>query len=83
MFGVPNLGSYLTAAGKSVHEPVVQGTVLMFDDQAMSSREINVRRRIAGHTFANARVTVLAGQEQPNEDWRIALVNPPRGNASR
>ena len=35
-----------------------------------------VGAEISGHTFANGSLYVLRGQEQPNEDWRIARVNP-------
>ena len=50
--------------------------VLMFDDQGSVIREINVGAEICGHTFANGLLYVLRGQEQPNEDWRIARLNP-------
>ena len=50
--------------------------VLVFDDKGSVIREINVGAEICGHAFANGSLYVLRGQEQPNEDWRIARVNP-------
>jgi len=50
--------------------------VLKFDDQGNVICEINVGAEICGHTFANGSLYVLRGQEQPNEDWRIARLNP-------
>ena len=55
---------------------MVQKRVLKFDDQGNVIREIDVGAEICGHTFANGSLYVLRGQEQPNEDWRIARVNP-------
>ena len=49
--------------------------MLMFDNQGNVIREINVGAEISGQTFANGSLYVLRGQEQPNEDWRIARVN--------
>jgi hypothetical protein len=54
--------------------------VLKFDDQGNVIREIDVGGEICGHTFANGSLYVLRGQEQPNEDWRIARLNPRRKN---
>jgi hypothetical protein len=50
--------------------------VLKFDDKGNVIREINVGAEISGHAFANGSLYVLRGQEQPNEDWRIARLNP-------
>ena len=49
--------------------------VLKFDEEGNILREINVGAEICGHAFANGSLYVLRGQEQPNEDWRIARVN--------
>ena len=46
--------------------------ILKFDDKGNVIREIDVGAEVCGHTFANGSLYVLRGQEQPNEDWRIA-----------
>jgi hypothetical protein len=50
--------------------------ILKFDDQGNVMGEIDVRAEICGHAFANGSLYVLRGQERPNEDWRIARLNP-------
>jgi hypothetical protein len=78
MFACPEFtGSYLSFDGKNLYmSQWYKKRVLMFDDQGNVIREINVGAEISGHTFANGSLYVLRGQEQPNEDWRIARVNP-------
>jgi len=49
--------------------------VLKFDDEGNVIREVDVGAEICGHAFVNDSLYVLRGQEQPNEDWRIARVN--------
>src|SRR6266487_3835955 len=74
MFACPEFtGSYLSFDGKNLYmSQWYKKRVLMFDDQGNVIREINVGAEISGHTFANGSLYVLRGQEQPNEDWRIA-----------
>ena len=76
MFACPEFtGSYLSFDGKNLYmSQWYKKRVLMFDDQGNVIREINVGAEISGHTFANGSLYVLRGQEQPNEDWRIAQV---------
>ena len=50
--------------------------ILMFDDKGNMLREIGVGAEICGHTFVNGSLYVLRGHEKPNEDWRIARLNP-------
>ena len=78
MFACPEFtGSYLSFDGKNLYmSQWYKKRVLMFDDQGNVIREINVGAEISGHTFANGSLYVLRGQEQPNEDWRIARLNP-------
>lgn len=78
MFACPEFtGSYLSFDGQNLYmSQWYKKRVLMFDDQGNVIREINVRAEISGHTFANGSLYVLRGQEQPNEDWRIARLNP-------
>jgi outer membrane protein assembly factor BamB len=77
MFACPDFtGSYLSFDGKNLYmSQWYNKRVLKFDDQGNVIREIDVGAEICGHTFANWSLYVLRGQEQPNEDWRIALVN--------
>jgi hypothetical protein len=42
----------------------------------MSSTRFDLGAAICGHTFVNGSLYVLRGQEKPNEDWRIARLNP-------
>ena len=78
MFACPEFtGSYLSFDGKNLYlSQWYNKRVLKFDDQGNVSREIDVGAEICGHTFANGSLYVLRGQEQPNEDWRIARLNP-------
>ena len=78
MFACPEFtGSYLSFDGKNLYmSQWYKKRVLMFDDKGNVIREINVGAEICGHTFANGSLYVLRGQEQPNEDWRIARLNP-------
>ena len=61
-----------------LHDQWHKKRVLKFDDKGNVLREIDVGADICGHTFANGSLYVLRGQEQPNEDWRIARVNPQK-----
>ena len=77
MFACPDFtGSYLSFDGKNLHmSQWYKKRVLTFDDKGNVLREIDVRAEISGHVFANGSLYVLRGQEQPNEDWRIARVD--------
>ena len=85
MFACPDLtGSYLSFDGKNLYmSQWYKKRVLKFDDKGNVIREIDVGAEICGHTFANGSLYVLRGQEQPNEDWRIARAESARGNAGR
>ena len=77
IFACPDLtGSYLSFYGNNLYlSQWYRKRVLKFDDKGNVIREIDVGGEICGHTFANGALYVLRGQEQPNEDWRIARVN--------
>jgi sugar lactone lactonase YvrE len=78
LFACPELtGSYLSFDGKNLYmSQWYKKRILKFDDQGNIIREIDVGAEICGHTFANDSLYVLRGQEKPNEDWRIARLNP-------
>jgi sugar lactone lactonase YvrE len=78
MFACPEFtGSYLSFDGKNLYmSQWHKKRVLKFDDKGNVLSEINVGAEICGHTFANGSFYVLRGQEQPNEGWRIARLNP-------
>ena len=77
MFACPDFtGSYLSFDGKNLYmSQWYKKRVLQFDDKGNVLCEIDVRAEISGHVFANGSLYVLRGQEQPNEDWRIARVD--------
>jgi outer membrane protein assembly factor BamB len=77
IFACPDFtGSYLSFDGNNLYlSQWYKKRVLKFDDKGNVIREIDVGGEICGHTFANGSLYVLRGQEQPNEDWRIARVN--------
>jgi len=78
MFACPDFtGSYLSFDGKNLYmSQWYKKRVLKFDSKGNVTGEIDVGAEICGHAFANGSLYVLRGQEQPNEDWRIALLNP-------
>ena len=78
LFACPELtGSYLSFDGKNLYmSQWYKKWVLKFDDEGNVLREIDVGAEICGHTFVNGSLYVLRGQEKPNEDWRIARLNP-------
>ena len=77
MFACPDFtGSYLSFDGKNLYlSQWYKKRVLKFDDEGNVIREIDVGAEICGHTFANGSLYVLRGQEQPNENWKIARLN--------
>jgi outer membrane protein assembly factor BamB len=77
IFACPDFtGSYLSFDGNNLYlSQWYRKRVLKFDHRGNVIHEIDVGGEICGHTFANGSLYVLRGQEQPNEDWRIARVN--------
>ena len=78
MFACPDFtGSYLSFDGENLYmSQWYKKRVLKFDDKGNVRDEIDVGAEICGHVFANGSLYVLRGQEKPNEDWRIARLNP-------
>src|SRR4030095_7097473 len=78
MFACPEFtGSYLSFDGQDLYmSQWYKKRVLKFDEEGNILREINVGAEISGHAFANGSLYVLRGEEQPDEDWRIARLNP-------
>ena len=78
MFACPEFtGSYLSFDGENLYmSQWYKKRVLKFDDEGRVIREIDVGAEICGHTFVNGALYVLRGQEKPEENWRIARLNP-------
>jgi len=76
MFACPEFtGSYLSFDGKNLYlSQWYKRVVLKLGDEGNVVREIDVGGEICGHTFVHGSLYVLRGQEQPNEQWRIARV---------
>ena len=70
-------GSYLSFDGRNLYlSQWYKHRILKFDENGNMIREIDVGAEICGHTFADGLLYVLRGQERPNEDWRIARLDP-------
>jgi hypothetical protein len=78
LFACPEFtGSYLSFDGQNLYmSQWYNKWVLVFDEQGNVIRKIGVGGEICGHAFVNGSLYVLRGQEKPNEDWRIARLNP-------
>jgi len=83
VFACPEFtGSYLSFDGSNLYlSQWYKHRVLKFDANGTVIREIDVGAEICGHTFAESSLYVLRGQEQPNEDWRIARLDPQQKTA--
>jgi hypothetical protein len=78
MFACPEFtGSYLSFDGKNLYlSQWYKRRILKFDENGNVIREIDVGAEICGHVFVNGSIYALRGQEQPNENWRIARLDP-------
>src|SRR5215469_15821435 len=78
MFACPEFtGSYLSFDGRNLYlSQWYKHRILKFDENGNVIREIDVGAEICGHTFACGCLHLLRGQEQPNENWRIARLDP-------
>jgi hypothetical protein len=78
MFACPELtGSYLSFDGSNLYlSQWYKHRILKFDENGNVIREIHVGAEICGHAFVDGSLYVLRGQEQPNENWRIAQLDP-------
>src|SRR6266478_9200045 len=70
-------GSYLSYNGDSLYlSQWYKHRILKLDANGNILRVINVGAEICGHAFVDGSIYVLRGKEQPNEDWRIARLDP-------
>lgn len=78
LFQAPEFtGSYLSYDGESVYlSQWYKHRILKLDAVGEIVRQIDIGAEICGHTFVDALIYVLRGQEKPNEDWRIARLDP-------
>ncbi|MFN2541567.1 MAG: YncE family protein [Chthoniobacterales bacterium] len=70
-------GSYLSTDGEHLYlSQWHKQRILKFDAAGEVIRKIDIGAEICGHTFADGLIYVLRGQEKPDEDWRIAVLDP-------
>jgi hypothetical protein len=70
-------GSYLSYDGHHFYlSQWYKHRILKLDASGNILRVIDVCAEICGHTFVNGLIYVLRGTEQPNENWRIARLDP-------
>ena len=75
-------GSYLSFDGDHLYlSQWYKHRILKLDASGNILREIDVGAEICGHVFVDGSIYVLRGVEKPNEDWRIARLDPQGGNA--
>ena len=80
MFACPEFtGSYLSFDGRDLYlSQWYKHRILKFDENDNVMREIDVGAEICGHAFVDGSIYVLRGKEQPNEEWRIARLDPEK-----
>jgi len=78
LFSCPDLtGSYLSFDGESHYlSQWYKHRILKMDENGRILRQISVGAEISGHTFVDGAIYVLRGAETPNEEWRIARLDP-------
>ena len=70
-------GSYLSFDGDHLYlSQWYKHRILKLDASGNILRVINVGAEICGHVFVDGLIYVLRGEEMPNEDWRIARLDP-------
>jgi outer membrane protein assembly factor BamB len=70
-------GSYLSFDGDHLYlSQWYKHRILKLDASGNILRIIDVGAEICGHVFVDGLIYVLRGIEKPNEDWRIARLNP-------
>jgi hypothetical protein len=70
-------GSYLSYDGEHVYlSQWYKHRILKLDASGNILRIIEVGAEISGHVFVDGLIYVLRGEETPNEDWRIARLDP-------
>jgi len=78
LFACPDLtGSYLSFDGENLYlSQWYEKLILKYDKNGNIVRKIDIGAEICGHTFVDGIIYVLRGVEKPNEDWRIARLDP-------
>jgi hypothetical protein len=70
-------GSYLSFDGTHLYlSQWYKHRILKLDATGNVLRAIDVGAEICGHVFVDGTIYVLRGVETPNEDWRIARLDP-------
>ena len=70
-------GSYLSYDGEHLYlSQWYKQRILKLDASGNILRKIDIGAEICGHVFIDGLIYVLRGVEKPNEDWRIARLNP-------
>lgn len=70
-------GSYLSFDGTNLHlSQWYKHRILKLDAGGNTLRVIDVGAEICGHVFVDGTIYLLRGVETPNEDWRIARLDP-------
>ena len=73
-------GSYLSYDGDHLYlSQWYKHRILKLDAVGNILREIDIGAEICGHTFVDGTIYVLRGEEKPNEEWRIARLDPRQG----
>jgi len=78
LFACPDFtGSYLSFDGENLYlSQWYEKRILKYDAKGKVIRKIDIGAEICGHTFVDGMIYVLRGKEKPNEDWRIARLDP-------
>jgi hypothetical protein len=78
LFACPDLtGSYLSYDGENLYlSQWYEKRILRYDGKGNVVRKIDIGAEICGHMFVDGMIYVLRGEEKPNEDWRIARLDP-------
>jgi hypothetical protein len=74
-------GSYLSYDGNHLYlSQWYKKRILKLDSTGNILRVIDVGAEICGHIFVDGLIYVLRGVEKPEEDWRIARLDPAQEN---
>jgi hypothetical protein len=78
LFACPEFtGSYLSFDGGNLYlSQWYEKRILKYNKDGQIVRKIDIGAEICGHTFVDGMIYVLRGKEKPNEDWRIARLDP-------
>lgn len=78
LFACPEFtGSYLSHDGENLYlSQWYEKHILKYDAKGNIIRKIDIGAEICGHVFVDSLIYVLRGVEKPNEDWRIARLDP-------